>query len=78
MTKAEEGTKHEAQFKYRTGIVNLLHMIRWLRLDTMNAVRESLHSMMKLNKQHIKVLIIVMKYCLITKTEGISMKPYSK
>ena len=57
MTEAEEGTEleHEKQFKYRSWINELLHIIIWLRSDNMKAVNKALFHLLRSNEKHIKV-----------------------
>jgi hypothetical protein len=66
----------DGQGDFRKGVGKLLHMMRWSRPDTLNAVRELSRNMTHATTTHImKALYRVMKYCVITKDRGLVLKP---
>jgi hypothetical protein len=63
------------QFKYRSGISKLIHMMWWSRLEVLNAVRELLRYMFGASMAHVKAMHRTMKYCIGTATHGLLLKP---
>ena len=63
------------QFKFRSGIGKLLHMMRWSRPEIWNAVRECSRHMGNCNGLHKKAMLRVMKYCVTTKNRGWRLQP---
>jgi hypothetical protein len=61
----------EEQFKYRSGVGKLLHMMKWTRPEILNAVRELSRVMSEATKAHIKAMYRLMKYCIATPNRGI-------
>jgi hypothetical protein len=70
-----EGVGLDGQGAFRKGVGKLLHMMRWSRPDTLNAVRELSRNMMYATATHMKALYRVMKYCVTTKDRGLVLKP---
>jgi hypothetical protein len=71
--------KPQEQFKYRSGVGKLLHMIRFSRPETMNVVRELSRFMTVCAADaHTKALYRVMKYCLDTPERGWKLEPNRK
>ena len=66
------------QTKYRSGTGKLLHLMKWLRLDVLNSVRELSCFMTGVMAYHLKVMYHVMQYCLGTKQKGLTLKPDCK
>jgi len=55
-----------------------LHMMRWTRVETMNAVRDLSRYMTVARKSHMKALKRVMKYCVGTAKRGLTLAPNEK
>ena len=77
LTKCEDGDEVEPQVhsSYRSGAGKLLHMMRWSRPEIYNAVRETSRHMQKPNNIHYKAMLRIMKYCVLTKNRGWTLKP---
>jgi hypothetical protein len=70
-----EGAGLDGQGAFRKGVGKLLHMMRWSRPDTFNAVRELSRNMTHVATTHMKALYRVTKYCATTKDRGLVLKP---
>ena len=68
----------EMQTKYRSGTGKLLHLMKWMRLDVLNSVRELSQFMTGATAYHLKAMYHVMQYCLATKNKGLTLKPDCK
>jgi hypothetical protein len=66
------------QATYRSGVGKLLHMMKWTRPETLNAVRELSRFMTGATMAHLQAMYRVMKYCLCTPHRGLVLKPTSK
>jgi len=87
MTPAEAGSVLERcadsealtegeQTGYISGVGNLLHMMRWSRLEICNAIRELSQFMtIGASKVHLKAMERVMNYCLTTRNRGLLIEP---
>jgi hypothetical protein len=73
--EVQEQVKHGEQKKYRSGVCNLLHMMRWSRPETLNAVPELSRFMQGAMSAHTKAMLRVMKYCGGTPKRGMYLKP---
>ena len=60
---------------YRKGTGILLHMMRWSRPETLNAVRELSRHLKEATGKHYKQMIRVMKYCVGSNERGITFRP---
>ena len=69
---------NEMQTKYRYGTGKLLHLMKWLRPDVLNSVRELSCFMMGATASHLKAMYHVMQYCVGTKEWGLTLKPNCK
>ena len=67
-------TKQE-QKEYRSDTAVLLHMMRWSRVETMNAVRECSRFMTSARNSHMKALKRIMQYVCGTRDRGLFLKP---
>ena len=77
LAKAEEDqivSKHE-HTHYRAGVGKLLHMTRWSRPETQNAVRELSRHDSAPNEAHMKAMKRCMRYCVGTPKRGWFLKP---
>ena len=64
------------QTRYRSGVGELLHMMRWSRPEIYNAVRELLQFMtIGASNIHMKAMERVMSYCLTTRNRGLLIEP---
>ena len=63
---------------YRSGVGKLLHMARWSRPETQNAVRELSRSVKGAAQPHIDAMHRVMEYCVKTKDRGWTLQPKRK
>jgi hypothetical protein len=66
------------QFKYRSGVGKLLHMMRWSRPKILNATRELSRHMPGASLAHAKAMHRTMKYCIGTSKRGLLLKPTCK
>jgi hypothetical protein len=66
------------QTKYRSGVGKMLHMMRWSRPDTLNAVRELSRYMSGATRAHMDAMKRVMKYCCATPDQGLTLFPDQK
>jgi hypothetical protein len=76
--KVQKGNEldRNAQKTYRSGVGKLLHMMIWLRLNVLNAVRKLSKSMMVTIQAHnIKAMQRTMQYCLNTPNRCIMLQP---
>ena len=80
LTKVEEGQElnPNEQFKYRSGVGKLLHMMRWSRPEIWNAVREVSRRMSSANHDHNKAMHRILKYCADTPKRGWILEPNRK
>jgi hypothetical protein len=80
LVKGDDGTNIgvELQFKYRSGVGKLLHMMRWSRPEILNAVRDLSKYMSGATLAHMKALIRVMHYCHDTPERGLLLQPKRK
>jgi hypothetical protein len=80
LVKGNDGTNinAELQFKYRSGVGKLLHMMRWSRPEILNAARDLSKYMSGATLAHMKALIRVMHYCHDTPEQGLLLKPKRK
>jgi hypothetical protein len=62
----------ELQSKYRLGIGKLLHMMKWMRPEILNAVRELSRFMAHASLPHLEEMYPTMKYCIGTQIEDYS------
>ena len=65
----------QEQKEYRSGTAVLLHMMRWSRVETMNAVRECSRFMTSARNSHMKALKRIMQYVCGTRDRGLFLKP---
>ena len=65
----------QRQSTYRSGVGILLHMMRWSRPDTLNAVRETSCFMQKAGEDCKKALKRIMNYIVSTKKRGYTFRP---
>ena len=65
----------QRQSTYRSGVGILLHMMRWSRPDTLNAVRETSCFMQKAGEDCKKALKRIMNYIVSTKKKGYTFRP---
>ena len=72
------GMAAKEQVMYRSGVGKLLHMMRWSRPDTLNAVRELSKNMEVASEAHLKAMQRTMRYCLATPERGLLLKPNGK
>ena len=64
------------QTGYISGVGNLLHMMRWSRLEIYNAIRELSQFMtIGASKVHLKAMERVMNYCLTTRDRRLLIEP---
>jgi hypothetical protein len=61
----------EEQSTYRSGVGKLLHMMKWTRPDTLNAVRELSRFMTEATGAHMSEMYRAMKYCINTPNRGL-------
>ncbi len=74
----ENCVTEKEQFKYRSGVGKLLHMMRWSRPEIVNAVRELSRYMSGASPAHVKAMHRTMKYCIGTSERGLLLKPTCK
>jgi hypothetical protein len=60
---------------YRSGVGKLLHLTRWSRSESWNAIRDLTRHMSKATGHHITAMHRVMKYVLSTRNQGLFIKP---
>ena len=75
-TPSENESKN--QTPYRSGVGKLLHMMRWLRPDILDASHELAKCMSKSDDKHMADMKQVMSYCLATPNRGWTLKPTRK
>jgi hypothetical protein len=73
--KAKNCVSDAEQFKYRSGVGKLLHMMRWSRPEVLNATRELSRYMSGASMAHVKAMHRTMKYCIGTASRGLLLKP---
>jgi hypothetical protein len=73
--KPEDCVSDAEQFKYRSGIGKLLHMMRWSRPKILNLVRKLPRYMSGASMAHVKAMHRTMKYCIGTALRGLLLKP---
>jgi hypothetical protein len=73
--KEEDALDDKRQAIYRTGVGKLLHMMRWSRPETLNAVRELSKHMKMASEAHLKAMYRLMKYCVETPERGLFLRP---
>jgi hypothetical protein len=73
--KPEDCVTEQEQFKYRSRVGKLLHMMRWSRPEILNAVQELSRYMPGASMAHIKAMHHTMKYCIGTAERGLLLKP---
>ena len=80
LVKGDEGSNMgpDLQFKYRSGVGKLMHMLRWSRPEILNAVHDLSKYMSGATLAHMKALIRVMHYCHKTPERGLLLKPTRK
>ena len=64
----------EMQTKYRSGTGKLLHLMKWLRPNVLNSVRELSCFMTGAMASHLKAMYQVMQYCVGMKERGLTLK----
>ena len=52
----DQELNHEEQKSYQSGTAILLHMMRWTRVETMNAVQDCSRYMKQARQSHLKAL----------------------
>jgi hypothetical protein len=62
--KPEDCVTGTVQFKYRSGVDKLLHMMCWSRPEILNALRELSRYMSGASMAHFKSMHRTMKYCI--------------
>jgi hypothetical protein len=72
----QDGVGQALQTKFRAGVGKLLHMMRWSRVETQNAVRDLSRMMKVANVAHVKGLMRVMKYYVATPKRGLVLQPH--
>ena len=60
---------------YRKGVGKLIHLSKYSRVESLNAVRELSRFGSKPTKAHNKAMLRAMKYCVDTKEKGLILKP---
>ena len=77
LEKCEDGQEvsDKEQSQYRSAVGKVLHMMRWSRPETWNAVRECSRRMSKASSDHMKAVLRLMKYCVDTKERGWELRP---
>jgi len=77
LNEGDQGTalSEEKQSDYRKGVGILLHMMRWSRSETLNAVRELSRHLKEATDVHYKQMIRIMNYCVSTPERGNYLKP---
>ena len=65
----------DMQTKYRSGVGKMLHLMRWSRPETQNAVRDLSRFMSGAAQSHVKAMLRAMSYCLGTAERGIVLQP---
>jgi hypothetical protein len=75
LQKVEEVMSDQEQFKYRSGVGKLLHLMKWSRPEILNAVQELSRFMTGAAKAHVKAMYRVMNYCLDTPKCGLVLQP---
>lgn len=73
--RAEKYVGQAKQKIYRSGVVKLLHMMRWSCPDILNAVRELSKHMKEASIVHMKAMYRVMIYAIHTPTHELTLKP---
>ena len=76
--KPELQLSPKEQTKYRSGVGKALHMMRWSRPETYNAVRDLARHMTAADPGHFAAMLHMMKYCIGTKNRGLVLKPNRK
>jgi hypothetical protein len=74
----EDLIDNEMQFKFRSGVGKLLHLMKWTRFDILNSVRELSRFMTGATTAHVKAMHRVMNFCLATRNKGYTVKPNCK
>jgi hypothetical protein len=79
LMKSEEKMVDEAtHYTYRKGTGKLIHLTKYSRPETYNAVRELSRQGSNPVPAHLKAMYKVMKYCLTTRERGLILKPNAK
>ena len=60
---------------YRSGVGKLIYLIKFFRLDLANVIRELSKTMDKATKEHMNMMLRVLKYAVDTKDYGIIIRP---
>jgi hypothetical protein len=66
--------KHDMTY-YRSGVGKLIHVVRWSRPESWNAVRDLTRHMSKAVGRHITAMHRTMKYILASRDKGLFIKP---
>ena len=77
LSKASDETKlgPEDQFKFRSGIGKLLHMMQWSQPEIWNPVQECSRHLGNCNRSHMKAMGRIMQYVVQTPSRGWLLKP---
>jgi hypothetical protein len=67
----KDGVGQFLQTKFRARVGKLLHMMRWSRVETQNAVRDLSRMIKVANVAHVKGLMRVMKYYVAMPKRGL-------
>jgi hypothetical protein len=80
LVKGDEATnlKADAQAAYGSGVGKLLHMMRWLHPDILNAVQELSGYKTGEAPAHMKAMLRLMNFCIGTPDRGWTLKPNCK
>jgi hypothetical protein len=75
VTDEDKSESEEMMSKYRTGVGKLLHMMRWSRPGTLNAVRELSRFLQKCTVESYEAMLRTMRYCVGTPERGLFLNP---
>ena len=72
----EEDMVNQKELKrYQTAVGKLLYLAKWKRPDIVNPVRELSRFVTRAQRMHVEIEKRVMRYCLNTRTRGLTIKP---
>jgi hypothetical protein len=74
----EDVVNEKELFTCRSGAGKLLHMMKWTRPQSLNAVRELSRFMSGATQEHMKAMCRTLNYCVGTPNRGLLLKPTMK
>jgi hypothetical protein len=74
----EEGLSPAMQKKFHSGTGKAMYAMQYSKLEMHNAVQDLSHHMHEATRNHIKAILHVLNYSLVTVEQGLVLKPNTK